>query len=115
MLAAGEGDRGSPNSAVCLLQEKVIGGSPNSAVGLLQVNGTGGLLTEQRVNLKNLPLEEVLGKARVIVAELERLEEYHRGEGMRYQKMLGDFYWDYSSHRKDIGDTLSECGYAGNP
>ena len=78
------------------------------------MNGTaGGLLAEPRANLKNLPLDEVLTKIRAIVVELEKLEEYHRGEGMRYQKMLGDFYWDYSSHRKDIGDALSECGYAG--
>ncbi|KAK7481464.1 hypothetical protein BaRGS_00027315, partial [Batillaria attramentaria] len=78
-----------------------------------QVNGAGGLLTESRVNLKNLPLEDVLAKVRQIVVELEKLEEYHRGEGMRFQKMLGDFYWDYSSNRKEIGDALSECGYAG--
>lgn len=63
--------------------------------------------------MKNLPIEEVIVKVRQIVAELEKLEEYHRGEGMRYQKMLGDFYWDYADHRTEIANALSDCGYAG--
>ncbi|XP_070182482.1 uncharacterized protein [Littorina saxatilis] len=86
---------------------------PNNDTQQATVNGTANsLLTEQRVNLKNLPLDEVLVKIRAIVVELQGLEEYNRGEGMKFQKMLGDFYWDYSSHRQAIGDALSECGYA---
>ncbi|PVD36234.1 hypothetical protein C0Q70_03212 [Pomacea canaliculata] len=78
----------------------------------VQVNGTGGIANETTISLKNLPIEEVIVKVRQIVAELEKLEEYHRGEGMRYQKMLGDFYWDYADHRTEIANALSDCGYA---
>ncbi|XP_071098917.1 uncharacterized protein [Haliotis cracherodii] len=74
-----------------------------------QINGT---VVEDRKNLRNLPIEEVIEKTKSIVGELGKLEDYHRGEGMRLQKMLGDFYWDYTSQRKQIGDAIAEAGYA---
>ena len=52
-------------------------------------------------------------KVREIVGHLEKLEDYHRGDGMRIQKMLGDMYWDYTAIRETIGDCMADCGYAG--
>ena len=78
-------------------------------------DSNGNLLKEARANLKNLSLVEVLIKVKLIVSELNTLTEYHNGEGIRYKKMLGDFYWDYPSHRQEIGDTLCRCGFAGMP
>ncbi|KAK3578384.1 hypothetical protein CHS0354_025478 [Potamilus streckersoni] len=63
--------------------------------------------------LKDLPEETLLPKVQELVAYLQRMEEYHRGDGMRVQKMLGDMYWDYTSLRETIGDALAKEGYAG--
>lgn len=47
------------------------------------------------------------------VTELKNMEEYHHGDGMKYQKAIGDLYWDYSNERTEIGDFLADLGYAG--
>ncbi|CAL1530029.1 unnamed protein product, partial [Lymnaea stagnalis] len=31
---------------------------------------------------------------------------------MKYQKAIGDMYWDYPAEREDIGDFLADLGYA---
>ncbi|XP_052267989.1 uncharacterized protein LOC127869450 isoform X1 [Dreissena polymorpha] len=62
--------------------------------------------------LKNLSEDELLLKVKEIVGHLDRLEEYHRGDGMRIQKMIGDMYWDYVPLREAIGDCLADNNYA---
>ncbi|XP_041356433.1 uncharacterized protein LOC121373745 [Gigantopelta aegis] len=74
-----------------------------------EVNGS---LIEDRKNLKHLPIEDVLEKVKSVVAELEKFEEFNKPEVMQLQKCLGDFYWDYTSHRKQIGDAIADAGYA---
>lgn len=62
--------------------------------------------------LKNLEEDELMVKVKEIIGHLEKLEDYHRGDGMRIQKMLGDMYWDYTHLREMIGDCMAENGYA---
>lgn len=62
--------------------------------------------------LKNLQEDDLLVKVKEIVGHLEKLEDYHRGDGMRVQKMLGDMYWDYTAIRETVGDCMADCGYA---
>lgn len=62
--------------------------------------------------LKNLQEDDLFAKVKEIVGHLEKLEDYHRGDGMRVQKMLGDMYWDYTPLREMIGDCMGDCGYA---
>ena len=57
--------------------------------------------------------DDLLVKVEEIVGHLEKLEDYHRGDGMRIQKMLGDMYWDYTPIRETIGDCMADHGYAG--
>ena len=52
-------------------------------------------------------------KVALVVSELKAMEEYHHGEGMKYQKLIGDMYWDCTNERTQIGDYLAELGYAG--
>lgn len=62
---------------------------------------------------KNLTLDQVKERINLMVSELKTMEEYHHGEGMKYQKAIGDMYWDYPAERTEIGDYLSDLGYAG--
>ena len=55
-----------------------------------------------------------MAKIKEIIGHLEKLEDYHRGDGMRIQKMLGDMYWDYTHLREMIADCMADNGYAGN-
>jgi hypothetical protein len=55
-----------------------------------------------------------MAKIKEIIGHLEKLEDYHRGDGMRIQKMLGDMYWDYTHLREMIADCMAENGYAGD-
>ena len=57
--------------------------------------------------------DDLFAKVKEIVGHLEKLEDYHRGDGMRVQKMLGDMYWDYTPLREMVGDCMGDCGYAG--
>ena len=56
---------------------------------------------------------QVKEKVALVVSELKAMEEYHHGEGMKYQKLIGDMYWDCTNERTQIGDYLAELGYAG--
>lgn len=62
--------------------------------------------------LKNLEEDELMAKIKEIIGHLEKLEDYHRGDGMRIQKMLGDMYWDYPHLREMIADCMAEHGYS---
>ena len=56
---------------------------------------------------------QVKEKVALVVSELKAMDEYHHGDGMKYQKLIGDMYWDCTSDRTRIGDYLAELGYAG--
>ncbi|KAK3690730.1 hypothetical protein RRG08_061170 [Elysia crispata] len=61
---------------------------------------------------KNLTFAQVKEKVALVVSELKAMDEYHHGDGMKYQKLIGDMYWDCTSDRTRIGDYLAELGYA---
>ncbi|XP_059141325.1 uncharacterized protein LOC131929220 isoform X2 [Physella acuta] len=61
---------------------------------------------------KNLTLDQVKERVNLMVSELKTMEEYHHGDGMKYQKAIGDMYWDYPAERSEIGDYLADLGYA---
>lgn len=62
---------------------------------------------------KNLTIDQVKERVAFAVTELKNMEEYHHGDGMKYQKLIGDLYWDYNNERAEIGDYLADLGYAG--
>ncbi|BFZ13606.1 hypothetical protein BsWGS_16645 [Bradybaena similaris] len=61
---------------------------------------------------KNLTTDQVKERVAFAVTELKNMEEYHHGDGMKYQKLIGDLYWDYNNERTEIGDYLADLGYA---
>lgn len=52
-------------------------------------------------------------KVKEIIGFMDKLEDYHHGDGMRIQKMLSDMYWDYVPIREMIADCMADNGYAG--
>ncbi|GFN81245.1 hypothetical protein PoB_000775100 [Plakobranchus ocellatus] len=51
-------------------------------------------------------------KAVAFVSELKTMKKYHHGDGIKYEKLIGDLYRDYENEREEIGDYLAELGYA---
>lgn len=67
-------------------------------------------MESRKQNLTVAQIKEIVCSA---VAKLKNLEEYHHGDGLRYQKSISDVYWEFCNHRSVIGDYLAELGYAG--
>ncbi|XP_052786989.1 uncharacterized protein LOC128222153 isoform X2 [Mya arenaria] len=76
-----------------------------------EVNGKEEIPGIKFERIKNLNEDELLVKVKDIIGHFEKLEDYHRGDGMRIQKMLGDMYWDYTPLRENIGDCLADNRY----
>lgn len=74
-----------------------------------QLNGN----PDDIVNPKNLTEEQVMEKVTDMVQKLKQLEDYQHGNGMKLQKVIGDFYWDYNSFREAIGNKLCSLEYSG--
>ncbi|KAL5019742.1 hypothetical protein ScPMuIL_002634 [Solemya velum] len=73
-----------------------------------QLNGN----PDDIVNPKNLTEEQVMEKVTDMVQKLKQLEDYQHGNGMKLQKVIGDFYWDYNSFREAIGNKLCSLEYS---
>uniref|UniRef100_A0A2C9JLY3 TIR domain-containing protein n=1 Tax=Biomphalaria glabrata TaxID=6526 RepID=A0A2C9JLY3_BIOGL len=112
----GAGGEGSSSHNHVKAEKNDATGTPtnnnNNNNNVKTLSNNAGIKNDIESRSKNLTMDQIKEKLTLIVTELKNMEEYHHGDGMKYQKVIGDMYWDYPAEREDIGNFLADLGYA---
>jgi hypothetical protein len=65
------------------------------------------------VNKKEKSLEEILQDVKTNLEKLREMETHDNKDCLTILKKVSQFYWKYTSSRKDIADKMAELKYSG--